>query len=156
MLPLASTAMGPEADTATVPVALGTVIVLLLPLGVAKVRALVKPLAVAVRLVELPPCSNNVWLVEPIVIAAEGVIVLTVKIPPIVTVVPLSVMIESPIACAPVNLASLLVVPPVLVTPPVPTATQVPPVTIPPVTTASCNSCPPEQVVVEPLTPPTR
>jgi len=53
-LPAASRARGPEAETAMVPVALGMVMVLAPPLGVAKVRALVTPPEVAVRLTLAP------------------------------------------------------------------------------------------------------
>ncbi len=50
---------------------------------------------------------------------------LTASVPATVTVEPSSLMIESPIACAPVNLAMRLVVPPAVVTPP-PVPAQLP------------------------------
>jgi hypothetical protein len=53
-LPAASRAIGPVAETATVPVAFGMVIVLFELLGVAKVRLLVMPALVAVRLTVAP------------------------------------------------------------------------------------------------------
>ena len=53
-LPFASSASGPAADTATVPVAFGMVMVLLLVAGVAKVSELVMPPEVLVRLTVAP------------------------------------------------------------------------------------------------------
>lgn len=100
-----------------VPVAFGIVIVLLLPEGVANTRLLVIAPDVACSEVLALPCSVKDWPVDPIVIPADGVMVLTAKVPAIVTVVPLSVMIESPIAWLAVNLARVLVVPPDVVTP---------------------------------------
>ena len=124
MLPAESIASGPLALTATVPVALGKVIVLLPPLGVANVREFVTPLSVADKVVTAP-WSVRFCVVAPIVIAAPGVIEFTASVPPMVTVVPLSVIIESPIAWLPVNLARRFVVPPGVVTPP-PTPEQLP------------------------------
>lgn len=54
-----------------------------------------------------------------------GVIVFTLRAPAIVTVLPLSLILESPIVLLPVNIASLPLVPPELVTPP-PAPTQLP------------------------------
>ncbi len=123
-LPLPSRLIGPEADTATVPVAFGMVMVLLLVAGVANVSVFVTPLSVAVRLTAAP-CNVRFWAWVPTVSAALGVMVLTLSVPPMVTVEPLSVMMESPIAWLPVNLAILFVVPPAVVTPP-PTPAQLP------------------------------
>jgi hypothetical protein len=63
--------------------------------------------------------------VPPTVSAPVGVSVFTLNVPPIVTVLPLSVIIESPMVVPAVNLASLFVVPPAVVTPP-PTPAQLP------------------------------
>lgn len=125
ILPLASMARGPLALTATVPVAFGNVIVLLVPLGVAKVNVLVVAPLVAVKLVVAAPCKVRFCVVEPIVMAALGVIVFTANVPATLTVVPLSVIIESPIVPLAVNLATRLAVPPGVVTPP-PTPAQLP------------------------------
>jgi hypothetical protein len=57
MFPAESSAMLPEAETATVPEAFGKVIVLLEPAGVAKTKLFVKPLSVAVSVVLPLPCS---------------------------------------------------------------------------------------------------
>lgn len=124
ILPAESRVIGPLALTATVPLAFGTVIVLLLPLGVAKVKVLVMPPLVLLKLV-LAPCKLRFWLVAPMVSAPVGVIVFTAKTPPILTVVPLSVIILSPMVWAPVNLGMVFVVPPLVVTPP-PTPAQLP------------------------------
>ena len=124
ILPLASIASGPEAETASVPVAFGTVIVLLEPVGVAKVKVFVMPPEVAARLTAAP-CIVRFWLVAPKVKAAVGEIVFTANVPPMVTTVPLSVMIESPIVWVPVNRAKAPTVPPEVVTPP-PTPAQLP------------------------------
>lgn len=124
ILPLASIASGPLALTTRVPDAFGMVMVLLLLAGVAKVSVFVTPEAVLVRFT-FAPCRVRSCALAPTVNAAVGVNVLTDRVPPIVTVVPLSVMIESPMAWPPVNLATLLVVPPLVVTPP-PTPAQLP------------------------------
>src|SRR5579862_1036888 len=124
-LPAASSLRGPLAETATVPLALGMVTVLLLLDGVAKTSALVTPPDVALSVVPPSPCKVKVWLEVPTVNVAVGVIVLTPSVPPIVTVEPLSVIMESPIELPEVNLATLLVVPPTVVTPP-PTPAQLP------------------------------
>ena len=119
-------ANGPEAETAMVPVALGMVIVLLVVDGVAKVKLLVMLAFVLVKLV-IAPCRVRFWVVEPMVrlLPVVEVMLLTAKLPLMVTVVPLSVMMESPMALLLVNLASLLVTPPAVVTLP-PTPTQLP------------------------------
>src|SRR5664279_4451724 len=85
-LPAASRVSGPPAETATVPVALGMVMVLAPPVGVAKVSLLVVAPFVAVRLVKAP-WRVRFWMVEPMVIAAVGIMVLTARIPLTVTVV---------------------------------------------------------------------
>jgi hypothetical protein len=82
MLPLASIASGPLALTTSVPFALGRVIDLFDPAGVAKTSELVKPPDVAVKLVEALPCRSKLCVVEPTLIAPLGVIVLTVRVPP--------------------------------------------------------------------------
>ena len=124
MLPAASMLSGLEALTTTVPVAFGTVIVLFEPLGVPNTKLLVMPELVLVKVVDVP-CTSKLWPVEPIVKAPVGVMVFTANTPPMVTVLPLSVIIESPIVCEPVNLGIVLVVPPAVVTPP-PVPTQLP------------------------------
>ena len=83
----------------------------------ANTKLLVKLPDLALRLVLASPCSVKVCDGVPTVSVAVGVIVLTLKVPPTVTVEPLSLIIESPIAVPLVNLASLLVVPPKVVTP---------------------------------------
>jgi hypothetical protein len=123
-LPAASRASGPLALTAIVPVAFGIVIVLLPLLGVAKVRVFVTPPLVAVRLV-LAPCRVRFCAIAPIVSGPLGVMVLTAKAPAMLTVAPLSLMMELPMVLLPVNLASWFVVPPGVDTLP-PTPTQLP------------------------------
>ena len=124
-LPAASKLSGPEAETATVPLALGRVIVLFERVGVANTKLLLMPPEVADKDVLPSPCKTSVWLAVPTVKVAVGVMVLTVSVPPIVTVLPLSEMIESPMAEPLVNLATLPAVPPAVVTPP-PTPAQLP------------------------------
>lgn len=123
-LPAESSAIGPDADTATVPLALGRVMVLFEPLGVAKIRLFVILPEVELRFT-VAPCRVRFWPVEPTVRAAVGVIVLTLRVPPILTVVPSSLMIELPMVPELVNLAMVLVVPPGVVTSP-PTPAQLP------------------------------
>src|SRR3954452_3240176 len=72
-LPAASRAKGPEAETATVPVALGIVIVLFEPDGVENTSELVIPELVAFRLVLASPCKVKVWVEVPTVKEAVGV-----------------------------------------------------------------------------------
>ena len=123
-MPLASRDSGPVADTATVPLLFGMVMVLPVPDGVAKLRVLVTPALVLLSVV-LEPCKIKLCVVEPMVEAMVGLIVATLRLPPIATVVPLSVIIESPTALLLVNLAIVLAVPPGVVTLP-PTPTQLP------------------------------
>ena len=126
-LPAASSASGPDALTATVPVALGIVIVWLAIAGVAKIKLLVKLPFLAESEVEASPCSVNVWVGVPTVRVAVGVIVLTPNVPPTVTVPPLWLTSESPIVKPlPVNTASLPVVPPPPIAPVPPVPTQLP------------------------------
>ena len=87
MFPLASKVIGPVAETATVPVAFGTVMVLLEPAGVAKLSVLVKA-PVVLLMLTLAPWTVTFWLVAPSRKAAVGVIVLTPSVPPIVTTAP--------------------------------------------------------------------
>ena len=61
----------------------------------------------------------------PMMAAAVGVMLLTLSVPAIDTVVPLSEMMLSPMAEPEVNLDSVPMVPPGVVTPP-PTPTQLP------------------------------
>src|SRR5882762_6140631 len=88
--------------------------------------SLLAPLAAAPRFVRAPPA-----LVEPVPPLPTDRAVPSVNepvilpLPLMVTVVPLSEIIESPMVWAPVNLASALVVPPGVVTPP-PTPVQLP------------------------------
>ena len=84
MFPFASIAIGPLALTATVPDAFGRVIVLFDVAGAANTREFMIPLAVAVSLVEPLPWSVNACEVDPTVSAAEGVIVLTLRLDPTV------------------------------------------------------------------------
>ena len=64
------------------------------------------------------PWRVKLWVVAPMMAAAVGVIVLTLSVPAIDTVVPLSVMMLSPMAEPEVNLDSVPIVPPGVVTPP--------------------------------------
>ena len=115
-LPLASMANGPEALTATVPLAFGNVMVLLEPLGVPKFRVLVKA-PLVLEIATAAPCTVTFCAVTPNNKAAVGAIVLTAKVPLTVTVLPDSANSESPKLWLEVNLAKRPVVPPAVVTP---------------------------------------
>ena len=80
MLPAASSAIGPLAETAIVPEAFGKVNVLFAPLGAAKTRELVVAPAVSVRVVTAP-CRVRFCDCEPTVNAPDGV--RDVSVPPI-------------------------------------------------------------------------
>ena len=64
------------------------------------------------------PWRVRLWVVAPMIAAAVGVMLLTLSVPAIDTVVPLSEMMLSPMAEPEVNLDSLPMVPPGVVTPP--------------------------------------
>jgi len=94
IFPFTSKATTPLADTATVPDALGIVIILFPAPGAAKTKEFVTPADVSVREVTAP-CSVRFWDCDPIVNAPDGVIALSVpEIPPIESITSPFIVLE--------------------------------------------------------------